>query len=118
MADGSNATKISTLRTRLPAQSAEHRRLPDPWLVTIATAFMLAQPVFVRPDFGPDWGKTVYVSQVSGHVPAAYFSTPRSRGISLLVAAWGPTARVREHLARGEGRRSSGVCGTCARQGR
>lgn len=52
MADGSDATKISTLRTRLTAQSAEHRRLPDPWLVTVATAFMLAQPVFVRPDFG------------------------------------------------------------------
>ncbi|MFD8817990.1 hypothetical protein ACFV23_42515, partial [Streptomyces sp. NPDC059627] len=47
--------------------------------------------------------ETVYVSQVSGHVPAAYFSAPRSRGISFLVApvaSWSDsTVLLRIYLA-------------------
>ncbi|MEW2299763.1 hypothetical protein AB0958_07250 [Streptomyces sp. NPDC006655] len=35
---------------------------------------------------GLGWDESVYVSQVSGHAPAAFFSAPRARGISLLVA--------------------------------
>jgi hypothetical protein len=35
---------------------------------------------------GLGWDETVYVSQVSSHAPAAFFSAPRARGISLLVA--------------------------------
>ncbi|MET7473336.1 hypothetical protein ABZT17_03075 [Streptomyces sp. NPDC005648] len=35
---------------------------------------------------GLGWDETVYVSQVSGHAPAAFFSAPRARGITLLVA--------------------------------
>lgn len=87
MADGSNATKTSAPRTSLPARSAEPRRLRgEPWLATVAVVFTVAQLVLVRPDLGLGWDETVYVSQVSGHVPAAFFSAPRARGISLLVA--------------------------------
>nr|WP_260334701.1 hypothetical protein [Streptomyces sp. REN17] len=35
---------------------------------------------------GLGWDETVYVSQVSGHAPAAFFSAPRARGVVLLVA--------------------------------
>nr|WSY49486.1 hypothetical protein OG999_04525 [Streptomyces sp. NBC_00886] len=55
-------------------------------LAAVAGAFTLAQLVLVRPGTGLGWDETVYVSQVSSHAPAAFFSAPRSRGISLLVA--------------------------------
>nr|WP_226967368.1 hypothetical protein [Streptomyces phaeolivaceus] len=35
---------------------------------------------------GLGWDETVYVSQVSPHAPAAFFSAPRARGVPLLVA--------------------------------
>jgi hypothetical protein len=40
----------------------------------------------VVPHLGLSWDETVYVSQVSGHAPAAYFDPARSRGIPLLAA--------------------------------
>ncbi|MFD8999873.1 hypothetical protein ACFV0T_02625 [Streptomyces sp. NPDC059582] len=61
------------------------------WLGAVAAAFTLAQLVLVRPGMGLGWDETVYVSQVSGHAPAAFFSAPRARGVPLLVApiaAW------------------------------
>ncbi|WP_370123330.1 hypothetical protein [Streptacidiphilus sp. MAP12-33] len=42
--------------------------------------------LLVSPSMGLGWDETVYVSQVSAHVPAEFFSAPRSRGITLLVA--------------------------------
>ncbi|WP_405834431.1 hypothetical protein [Streptomyces sp. NBC_01176] len=104
MADGSNATKSSAPHTSLPAQSAEPRRLRgDHWLGAVAIVFTLAQLFLVGPGFGLGWDETVYVSQVSGHVPAAYFSAPRSRGISLLaapIASWSDsTVLLRIYLA-------------------
>ncbi|MEU2622059.1 hypothetical protein ABZ642_28690 [Streptomyces sp. NPDC007157] len=75
----------------------------EPRLGAVAAAFTLAQLVLVRPDLGLGWDETVYVSQVSGHVPAAYFSAPRSRGISLLaapIASWSDsTVLLRIYLA-------------------
>ncbi|MFF9167712.1 MULTISPECIES: hypothetical protein [unclassified Streptomyces] len=56
------------------------------WPAAVAAAFVAAQLVLVRPGIGLGWDETVYVSQVSGHAPAAYFSAPRARGVSLLVA--------------------------------
>ncbi|GAA1914009.1 hypothetical protein GCM10009837_43420 [Streptomyces durmitorensis] len=56
------------------------------WVAAVAVAFTLAQLALVRPGMGLGWDEAVYVSQVSGHAPAAFFSAPRSRGISLLVA--------------------------------
>ncbi|ARP73880.1 hypothetical protein LK06_000855 [Streptomyces pluripotens] len=52
---------------------------------------------------GLGWDETVYVSQVGAHAPAAFFSAPRARGISLLVApvaSWSSsTALLRIYLA-------------------
>jgi hypothetical protein len=56
------------------------------WLVGIAAAFSLAQLVFVAPHLLLSWDEVVYVSQVSGHAPAAYFDPARARGVPLLVA--------------------------------
>src|SRR5437879_2495486 len=61
------------------------------WLVVVAAAFVAAQVVFVPPRMALGWDESVYVSQVSPHIPAAFFSAPRARGISVLVApvtAW------------------------------
>ncbi|MFF7969960.1 hypothetical protein [Streptomyces sp. NPDC007905] len=72
-------------------------------LAAVAAAFTLAQLLLVRPGMGLGWDETVYVSQVSGHIPAAFFSAPRARGVSLLVApvaAWSSsTALLRVYLA-------------------
>ena len=56
------------------------------WLAAVAAAFTLAQLLFVSRRLGLSWDEVVYVSQVSAHVPAAYFDPARARGIPLLVA--------------------------------
>ncbi|WP_405913662.1 hypothetical protein OG760_29620 [Streptomyces sp. NBC_00963] len=56
------------------------------WLVAVAVAFTSLQFAFVLPHLGLGWDEAVYVSQVSSHAPAAFFSAPRARGISYLVA--------------------------------
>ncbi|GGZ84793.1 hypothetical protein ACFOOM_23830 [Streptomyces echinoruber] len=72
-------------------------------LAAVAAAFVLAQLLLVPPDMGLGWDETVYVSQVGGHAPAAFFSAPRARGVPLLVApvaAWSSsTALLRVYLA-------------------
>ena len=40
----------------------------------------------MSPRMGLSWDETVYVSQVSGHAPAAWFDAARARGVPLLVA--------------------------------
>lgn len=75
------------------AEAPEHRspwpRLPGAdslwWLAGVAVAFTAVQLVYIRLH-GLSWDEVVYVSQVSGHVPAAPFDPARSRGIPLLVA--------------------------------
>jgi hypothetical protein len=52
----------------------------------VAAGFWLAQVVVVVPGSGLGWDETVYTSQVSGTVPAAFFSAPRARGITFLAA--------------------------------
>ncbi|MFC8124196.1 hypothetical protein [Streptomyces sp. NPDC057302] len=73
------------------------------WSAVVAVAFTVAQLVLVRPGMGLGWDEAVYVSQVSGHAPAAFFSAPRSRGISLLaapIASWSSsTELLRVYLA-------------------
>nr|WP_257003640.1 hypothetical protein [Streptomyces sp. SA15] len=73
------------------------------WLAAVAGAFTLAQLTLVRPGVGLGWDETVYVSQVSAHAPAAFFSAPRARGISLLaapIASWSSsTPLLRVYLA-------------------
>jgi hypothetical protein len=55
-------------------------------LAAVAAALAVAQIALgpLRLDYG--WDETVYVSQVARHVPAAFFSAPRARGVTLLVA--------------------------------
>lgn len=52
----------------------------------VAVVYAAAQVVFGSGKAGLGWDETVYASQVSPHVPAEYFSAPRSRGITLLAA--------------------------------
>jgi hypothetical protein len=65
-------------------------RLPGPdsvwWIAAVAAAFTLLQLRAMPLRLGLSWDEVVYVSQVSGHVPAAFFDPARSRGVSLLVA--------------------------------
>ncbi|MGD1224852.1 hypothetical protein AB9Q10_41240 [Streptomyces krungchingensis] len=72
-------------------------------IALVAVAFTLAQLLLVGPGMGLGWDETVYVSQVSGHAPAAFFSAPRARGVPLLVApvaSWSSsTALLRVCLA-------------------
>jgi len=105
MARTLNIPRIGTERRGPPPPAARTSRRSGSqyWLALVAAAFTLAQLVLVRPGMGLGWDETVYVSQVSGHVPAAFFSAPRSRGISLLVApiaAWSSsTSLLRVYLA-------------------
>ncbi|MEU0787013.1 hypothetical protein ABZ341_36305 [Streptomyces sp. NPDC006173] len=72
-------------------------------LAIVSVCFTLAQLALVTPSMGLGWDETVYVSQVSGHAPAAFFSAPRARGVSVLVApiaAWSSsTVLLRVYLA-------------------
>lgn len=72
-------------------------------LAAVAAAFTFAQLFVVHPGMGLGWDETVYVSQFSSQAPAAFFSAPRARGISLLVApvtAWSSsTSLLRIYLA-------------------
>ncbi|MFE5812606.1 hypothetical protein ACFQ6S_04180 [Streptomyces sp. NPDC056479] len=72
-------------------------------LAAVAGAFALAQLLLVGPSMGLGWDEVVYVSQVAADAPAAFFSAPRARGVSLLVwpvASWSSsTTLLRFHLA-------------------
>ncbi|WP_405988803.1 hypothetical protein [Streptomyces sp. NBC_00986] len=99
MSGSAYATLAGTRRLGPPTAS---RRSEYPH-AAVAGAFTLAQLVFVRPGLGLGWDETVYVSQISAHAPAAFFSAPRARGISLLVApitSWSSsTTLLRVYLA-------------------
>ncbi|QOV40671.1 hypothetical protein IM697_21070 [Streptomyces ferrugineus] len=72
-------------------------------LAAVAAAFTLLQLLLVRPSMGLGWDEIVYVSQVGGDAPAAFFSAPRARGVPLLVwpvASWSSsTILLRVYLA-------------------
>jgi hypothetical protein len=87
MSDGANAILVRMRRREQAAASrTPRRRGGDRPLAALAAALVLAQLVLVRPVLGLGWDEIVYVSQVTSHTPAAFFSAPRSRGVSLLVA--------------------------------
>jgi hypothetical protein len=87
MSDGANAILVRRRRREQAAASGTpRRRRVDRPLAAVAAVFVLAQLVLVRPVLGLGWDEIVYVSQVTSHTPAAFFSAPRSRGVSLLVA--------------------------------
>ncbi|MGA5895466.1 hypothetical protein [Streptomyces venetus] len=87
MADGANAILVRRRRREQTGRPGTTRtaRGNRP-LAVVAAVFTLAQLVLVRPVLGLGWDEIVYVSQVTPHTPAAFFSAPRSRGVSLLVA--------------------------------
>ncbi|GAA2279331.1 hypothetical protein GCM10010234_15030 [Streptomyces hawaiiensis] len=87
MPDGANAILVRRRRREQAAgpRAAFGARGNRP-LAVLAAVFVLAQLVLVRPVLGLGWDEIVYVSQVTSHHPAAFFSAPRSRGVSLLVA--------------------------------
>ncbi|MEV6838432.1 hypothetical protein AB0N17_28650 [Streptomyces sp. NPDC051133] len=102
---GSAHDTLAGLRRERPRRAPDdlsHRGVTAP-LAAVAAAFTLAQLLLVRPGMGLGWDETVYVSQVSAHAPAAFFSAPRARGVSLLVApvaSWSSsTALLRIYLA-------------------
>jgi hypothetical protein len=70
--------------------TARLARRPGPdsafWLVAAGVAFTAAELLFVSSRMGLSWDEAVYVSQVSGHAPAAWFDPARARGVPLLVA--------------------------------
>jgi hypothetical protein len=56
------------------------------WIALVSAAFTAAELAFVSARLGLSWDEVVYVSQVSGHAPAAYFDAARARGVPVLVA--------------------------------
>ncbi|MFE6225245.1 hypothetical protein [Streptomyces sp. NPDC057854] len=83
-------TPEASARPRSPS-GPRHPGAPRPArtarpLVAVAGAFVLAQLALAVPGTGLGWDEAVYVSQVGGNAPPAYFSAPRARGVSYLVA--------------------------------
>ncbi|MEU9592731.1 hypothetical protein AB0D84_23860 [Streptomyces sp. NPDC048193] len=103
MADGASALLTDGRRREATTSGTSRRLRGRAALAATAAAFTLAQLLLVRPGLGLGWDETVYVSQVTAHHPAAFFSAPRSRGVSLLVApvaSWSPsTSLLRVYLA-------------------
>ncbi|MFE1260606.1 hypothetical protein ACFW5X_08775 [Streptomyces albogriseolus] len=104
MTHGAGAPPTVTRRDEERSRPAGPRTAHDAWpLAVLAGVFTLAQLALVRPTLGLGWDEIVYTSQVTTHHPAAFFSAPRSRGVSLLVApvaSWSDsTVLLRIYLA-------------------
>ncbi|MCB5164394.1 hypothetical protein LG634_06040 [Streptomyces bambusae] len=81
------ATTVSDPPTTPAGSATAHGRAGDlAALGSVAAAYGLVQLLLVVPGTGLGWDETVYVSQVSPDAPAAYFSAPRARGITYLIA--------------------------------
>src|SRR5690606_41470121 len=104
MADGTAALLLGKRRNDRTSATGPGRRAAGTGpLAVVAAVFTVAQLLLVRPVLGLGWDEVVYVSQVTSHHPAAFFSAPRSRGVSLLVAPGAScspsTAQLRRCLA-------------------
>lgn len=82
----------ATLLPRTPGprsrpRTAHFAQVRDlPWLIALALLFTAGQIYLALATSGLGWDETVYVSQVDPHAPAAFFSAPRARGVTLLLA--------------------------------
>ncbi|MCL7490118.1 hypothetical protein M8I34_01375 [Streptomyces sp. MCA2] len=83
--------QASLLSARSALGPPAHATRPLPagdlwWLTAVAAVFTacLLASALVTPGLG--WDETVYVSQVDPHAPASFFSAPRARGVTLLLA--------------------------------
>ncbi|QTZ92921.1 hypothetical protein [Streptomyces auratus] len=56
------------------------------WLAAVAVVFTACLLCSALATPGLGWDEAVYVSQVDPHRPAAFFSAPRARGVSFLLA--------------------------------
>ncbi|MFI7099569.1 hypothetical protein ACIBK8_09440 [Streptomyces sp. NPDC050161] len=74
------------LRPAGPAGARSRTARAAPWPAAVAVVFALVQLAVVVPGSELGWDETVYVSQVGHQAPAAFFSAPRARGVSYLVA--------------------------------
>ncbi|MFC5955196.1 hypothetical protein ACFP51_12065 [Streptomyces pratens] len=106
MADGKGVLLAGgrrRVRARMSSPGAPRSAGGAAPLAVLAAVFTVAQLVLVRPVLGLGWDEIVYVSQVTSHHPAAFFSAPRARGVTLLVApvaSWSEsTALLRVYLA-------------------
>ncbi|MBC2905531.1 hypothetical protein [Streptomyces cupreus] len=104
MAHGTNAMLVGMGRREAAAVSGRSwRTRGNALLAAVAGAFTAAQLLLVPPSMGLGWDEAVYVSQVDDQAPAAFFSAPRARGVSLLVApiaSWSSsTSLLRVYLA-------------------
>ncbi|MEV5427879.1 hypothetical protein [Streptomyces sp. NPDC052701] len=104
MTGGAGAMLVGIRRREQTNASGVFRRVRGSGpLAAVAGVFTLAQLVLVRPVLGLGWDEVVYVSQVGDQAPAAFFSAPRARGVSLLVApvaSWSSsTPLLRVYLA-------------------
>ncbi|MBL1096778.1 pyridoxamine 5'-phosphate oxidase family protein [Streptomyces coffeae] len=82
------APAANAARPRPHTPEPPRYRRPVPWLGLVALGYAVAQLAVVIPHTGHalGWDESVYVSQVDPRNPPAFFSAPRSRGISLLVS--------------------------------
>jgi len=103
MAHGDSALLVGGDRRTPVAFDALRRAGGHRLIAAVAAAFTLVQLVLVRPGMGLGWDESVYVSQFGAQAPAAFFSAPRARGVSLLVApiaSWSTsTELLRVYLA-------------------
>lgn len=92
-------------RRRVRLHAALHGALHDPrvWLVVVAVGYLIVLFVISVPRAYLGWDETVYASQVSPRVPPFYFSAPRARGVTYLiapvVAVTGSVIALRAYLA-------------------
>ncbi|MFG2876468.1 hypothetical protein ACGFYU_16010 [Streptomyces sp. NPDC048337] len=80
-----SAPSPATGRPR-PSPAAPGDRRDLVLLGAVPAVYAAVQLVLAVPGTGLAWDETVYVSQVARDAPAAFFSAPRARGISWLVA--------------------------------
>ncbi|WP_328402483.1 hypothetical protein OHS70_30045 [Streptomyces sp. NBC_00390] len=81
-------TPAPVLRLRGPSQARTQRPATRDfrWPAVVAAVYTIVQLALAVPGTGLGWDETVYVSQVTPGADAAFFSAPRARGITLLIA--------------------------------
>ncbi|MCO5967625.1 hypothetical protein [Actinoallomurus soli] len=87
----------------MPPKPAELVRRPTAWLVAVAVLLTALEFAVVVPHGAVGWDEALYITQVSPRMPAAFFSAPRARGITYLIApvVWltGSVIVLRAYLA-------------------
>ncbi|MGN9795198.1 hypothetical protein ACTMTU_29425 [Streptomyces sp. OZ13] len=79
---------LAPVRPRARIWPGPERRAADGllWIGAVAVAYTVVQLALAVRGTGLGWDESVYVSQVSRGSEAAFFSAPRARGITFLVA--------------------------------